>query len=731
MDKQWNARWIADSEFAKLTPIDLYRKELKREERPDHPAGLRNRHMLVRKEFPLDGSLSGAYLDITGDDYYKVYVNGRFVGQGPAQGPPFHYFYNRFNVASFLRQGVNTIAVHVYYHGCICHAYNSGDCRQGLIAELIIDGQAVAATDRTWLYKITEEHGNGETVGYDTQFLEHIDNRIKVRGWKESGFDDSDWKPVWENERDDHVLYAQPTPPLTVYSVRPAAVEELPGEGYRIDFGQELTGQFRLRAIGGAGQVIEIRCGEELLDNGRVRFEMRCNCRYRELWTLSGRDDDELELYDYKAFRYVEVLAGPGIVVDTDSFAAVVRHYPLDETACSFESSDPLLNAIWSTCRNSVKYGSQETYVDCPSREKGQYLGDNTIITHAHVYVAGDLRLFRKSLRDFALLSSRVCPGFMAVASGSYMQEIADYSLQWPLQLLQYYRQSGDLDFLKEMLPAAEGLLGHFESYRRADGLLTNVVDKWNLVDWPETMRDGYDCSLTNPIGDVCHNVLNAFYYGAMRTVNEIRAIVRGSVTDRAQAELARLGAAYVKAFYNGETRLFVDAEDSGHSSLHANALPLWFGLVPQEARASVVDFMREKRLSCGVYMAYFVLQALAEAAEYELIYDLITSRDLHSWGTMLREGATTCFETWSKELKANASLCHPWGSSPIPVLIEHVIGLKPAAPGWTRVSFTPRLPDSLREVRLTFRVPTGTIAFERVGGRMKLTVPDGVAVVC
>ncbi|MDF2671636.1 MAG: alpha-L-rhamnosidase, partial [Paenibacillus sp.] len=656
MEKQWNAAWIMDREFAGLPPINLYHKELdeakRQENRRKHSQQLRNRHMLVRKEFTLSGDLSDAVLDITGDDYYKVYVNGQFLGQGPAQGNHFHYYYNRFAIASFLHPGVNVIAVHVYYHGLICHSYMSGDHRQGVIAELTVGGQAAVKTDHTWSYHITEEYGQGSVIAYDTQFAEHIDNRIKVQGWREIGFDDSSWKEPLEHDQDDHQMYLQPTPPLSVYNRLPSQVLPLEEEGgYRIDFGQEITGQLRLRARGKAGQVVEIRCGEELLDNGRVRYDMRCNCLYQEFWTLSGHEDDELELFDYKAFRYAEVLADPGVILDTESFSAVVRHYPFNEdTVCTFDSSNPLLNAIWSMCSNGVKFGSQENYVDCPSREKGQYLGDNTIITHAHAYLAGDLRLFRKSLQDFAWLASRVCPGIMAVASGSYMQEIADFSFQWPMQLLQYYKQSGDLDFLKEMYPVAENMLLHFEQFRREDGLLCNVTDKWNLVDWPVSMRDGYDCKLSYPIEEGCHNVINAFYYGAMAAVSEIQQLLHGSVASELQRELVKVRAAFIEVFYNGETKLFVDAEGSEHCSLHANALPLLFGLVPEGARESVAALIREKRLSCGVYMSYFVLKALAEAGEYEFIYELITSDDIHSWGNMLKEGATTCFEVWSKD---------------------------------------------------------------------------------
>jgi hypothetical protein len=385
--------------------------------------------------------------------------------------------------------------------------------RQGLIAELAWDGRVRIRTDRSWRVTHTEAYGQGPSIGYDTQYLEMVDNRLASKGWTQPGYDDSDWARAEPAKHADYTLVLQPTPPVSVYEVRPAAVHRQGPGHYLVDFGTELTGQFTMKASGRSGQTIEIRCGEELEQDGfRVRHELRCNCTYREVWTLSGDTGESPDFYDYKAFRYVEV-EGPDEAIDPESFGAVVRHYPLNWSLCQLRTNDEVLNRIWDICKRGVQLGSQEQFVDCPSREKGQYLGDNTVIGHSHLYVSGDARLFRKAIEDFAL-SAKVCPGLLAVAPGNLMQEIADFSMQWPMQLWQYYQFTGDADFLRRMAPVAEGILGYFKAYENADGLLERVTEKWNLVDWPDNLRDGYDFPLTKPVGDGCHNVINAWYYG-------------------------------------------------------------------------------------------------------------------------------------------------------------------------------------------------------------------------
>ena len=718
MQKTWMAKWIVNPNFYGLTPINVFHKEhaapLYKLE--DHRDDLKNRHTFFRKVFDVSDDVETAYIDISADDYYKLYINGIFIGQGPAPAYHFHYNYNRYDISEIVRKGKNVIAVHVYYQGLINRVWNSGDYRQGMIAEIFANGNMVEATDSTWKYQDIKAYGSGETTGYSTQFLENFDSELFPYGWEEMDFNDSQWGNVLENINDDHKLFLQETPPLQVYELRPAEIHELDCGHFLVDFGQEITGQIKMSASGKPGEIIEIRCGEELLDNNlAVRHQMRSNCKYQEFWRLSGRMNDELEFFDYKVFRYVEIISPPG-TINRNSIRAVVRHYPLDESKAQMVSSDSIFNDIWLICRNGVRNCSQEGYLDCPGREKGQYLGDMMITAQSHLYISGDLRLFKKGIRDFAL-SSYICPGLMAVAPGSLMQEFADYSFLWPMQLLIYYKHSGDIEFLKEMYPVAEGMEKYFRKYRRGDGLVSSICDKHNLVDWPANLRDGYDFELKNPGVEGTHNVINALYIGFMEAINEIRTILGIPYED----EVPILKRAFVKAFFDKYTGLFADTEKMSHHSLHSNIFPLLFGIAPDDAKARIVEFLKAKRLSCGVYMAYFYLKALAKCGEYDFIYSIITSKDQNSWYNMIREGATCCFEAWGKDLKWNTSLCHAWASAPIPVFIEDIVGLSPAKTGWEEVNFTPHIPSDIKNFELKITVKTGEIRVKYENSKAKM----------
>ncbi len=350
---------------------------------------------------------------------------------------------------------------------------------------------------------------------------------------------------------------------------------------------------------------------------------------------------------------------------------------PFDEGACTFQSNDDVLNSVFEICKNGVKYGSQDCYTDCPSREKGAYSGDMTVSGPSALWLTGDGRLMKKALED-EMETARICPGLMTVTPGSFMQEIADCSLEFPLRVLKYYELAKDQKLLREAYRICLGMIEYFRKFEREDGILCNLNEKGNLVDWPQNYLDGYDAdaigaNATSAAATRPHNVLNALYVGFLMGVREIAQILG----ERLEVNIGQYVDTFNRVFWSPETGLYVDSEGSSHSALHANMIPLFCGIVPKENQDAVADFMMQKKLACGVRPSYFFLKGLARIGRYDDIYTILTLKDEHSWYNMVREGATTCYEAWGKEQKWNTSLCHPFASSPISIIMEDILGLR------------------------------------------------------
>ena len=145
----FSGTWITDAEMARQTPRPYEARQLQSKKLPPVDKSLRNRHILFRKAFELD-EVKTATLRITADDYYKLYVNGAFVGMGPAAGTTACTYYNEFDVTGFLRKGRNVIAVHTFYQGLVNRVWVSGDNRHGLILDLYADGRKVLASDTSF-----------------------------------------------------------------------------------------------------------------------------------------------------------------------------------------------------------------------------------------------------------------------------------------------------------------------------------------------------------------------------------------------------------------------------------------------------------------------------------------------------------------------------------------------------------------------------------------------------
>jgi hypothetical protein len=258
-----------------------------------------------------------------------------------------------------------------------------------------------------------------------------------------------------------------------------------------------------------------------------------------------------------------------------------------------------------------------------------------------------------------------------------------------------------------------------------------------DIVDWPpaqkdtgwklataEGERDGYDMVEVN-------TVVNAFYYRNLVLLSHIAGII-GYKKDSLKYynESVRLRKVINEKLTDRKKGIYVDGENSSHSSLHANMMALAFDLVPEELRSSVVSFIKSRGMVCSVYGAQYLMEGLYRSGESDYAFSLLTTKSDRGWWNMIRAGSTITLEAWDMKYKPNSDWNHAWGASPANIIPGFMWGIAPLEPGFKKVEIRPQLTNLNLS---TIRVPTirGTIEAEFIkDGKKKLytvTIPGNM----
>ena len=152
--------------------------------------------LMARRSIDLHGSAASARLHITAADRYLLYVNGKYLGRGPARSDPRWKSYDTYDVASHLRTGHNVIAVLAYHYGC--RNNYTRDARAGLFVQLetsASDGsEQVIGTGGDW--RVRPARGwdrDVSPINVSVGVTEVYDANVDPPYWVEAEFDDSNW----------------------------------------------------------------------------------------------------------------------------------------------------------------------------------------------------------------------------------------------------------------------------------------------------------------------------------------------------------------------------------------------------------------------------------------------------------------------------------------------------------------------------------------------------------
>ena len=152
-----------------------------------------------RKKISLDQKPTQFIIHISGDNRYKLFVNGTMVSFGPARGDIYNWNFETVDIAPYLQQGSNILSAVVW---------NFGEERQeaqisyqtAFILQGNSDKEKIVNTDKSWL--CTQDSAYSPLMPsliytyYAAGPTEKIDYHHFPSGWMETNLNESSWKPA-------------------------------------------------------------------------------------------------------------------------------------------------------------------------------------------------------------------------------------------------------------------------------------------------------------------------------------------------------------------------------------------------------------------------------------------------------------------------------------------------------------------------------------------------------
>ncbi len=634
-----------------------------------------------------------AYLSVWHN--YELYLNGKLIGKGQAYHYPQYSYYNAFDVtASIRKNGQNLFAL-------MAHWYGGGQGRvagsPGFLMKTVIeylDGSLeIIGTDKSWkqtrvdAWLDGQPSRNGEGVGY----VDRIDASKLLENWNLPAFDDRSWENAVEIGPHPVAPWIGELQPdltrLIEKEMVPLSVKHLGAGKYVIDLGKVWAGVPKITFTGGkSGEVISMHGGYTLETDGSVSLKQNQSTNLNYYFLLNGQKA-VFQPFVYFGMRYFQVDNAP-CPLTTENVRFITRHYELDPTRSDFESSDTMLNEVWGLMKHTLLLGEQEQFVDTPTREKGAFLGDGWAQGVPAMTTLGDRAFNLRVMLEFLDSQDQYWPDGRLNAvypNVDRKRDIPDYTQSYLVWVWDYYQQTGDVQFLRDNYTKIRKIAEYVDTYRNdSTGLIYDLAGgaggyKFGIIDWPPSMRYGYDISTS------ARTVICAYAYADFDIVSKVAEVLGNEKDQVLYRDKALSMRNAINKYLLNDKGVFVDGlyndhTASSHLSQHANMLPMALGIVPLENKDSVVKAIKDHKMSVGMVTVRWLPEALGKAEEGKHLLELYTNPAWDGWAQTLSKGGTATWEAWDSDLRGE-SLSHPWGTAGLLGIQQYILGIETIKP--------------------------------------------------
>lgn len=678
---------------------------------------------------------------------YLLTVNGAVVARGPVRANPRKQPYDDLDLAPHLRAGRNVIAALAWRYGGAMPWYLpptelSNDVARGAFVFEADLGDRWILSDEQWRGTVLDGWSATHSLGFVAgRGLETVDARSLPPDWLD--LEPSGSSCVWPAVVLRRALTTgepgnprPPTYPIGPFGPRPITwptttrIELVDrGDGGHVA-DRIVVGALAVDVDGPAGATVAVRSAEFVDPAGRpAPTEYDAGVTF----TLDGtrRILGSLDTY---GLRGALVDAPDGVVVH--GLSVDERLHPVVGDA-SFRCSDDDLNQIWAVGRRTVSICSMDAYLDCPTREQRAWTGDSVVHQMVDLTTNADWSLARWHPR---MAASPRPDGMLPMACAGDAEQadftiIPDWALHWVHSVWNLYRYVGDHDEVATLLPVVEGVLRWFEPFCDDDGVPTDVY-AWVIIDWSSVYTEGVSAALCGLWG---RGLLELAEMAAWLG-DEGRAAWARRTHDRLRAGFERL--------WDEQRQRYIDSylpgQDRPMASQHGQAAAIVGDLAPRErwdrlvevvtaeedlvdASFSVADgpsllhddvrvggdFLRSGHpdpwwdtgrqvVRAQPFFRYVVHDALVAAGRADLI-----AHQCLDWTRALERCDSSLTETWY-----GGTVSHGWSATPTRDLVQRVLGVTPAEPGFAVADVSPAL-GGLAWAEGTVPTPHGMLSVE------------------
>ena len=693
--KNWQGAWISDRNDINYKPAPYFRKEFKTTKKIQS---------------------ARAYIAVGG--LYELYINGDKIGNHRLD-PMYTRFdrrnlYVTYDVTSQLQNGNNAIGVLLgngwYNHQSIgVWDFHNAPWRNrpAFCLDLKItymDGSMeTIATGLDW------KTSSGPVIFNSIYTAEHYDARLEDDGWNKPSFDDSEWERVIYRSAPSKVVSAQQLHPIRNVETIPAkTVKKMDDSTYLFDFGRNIAGVTKINVSGDEGTIVKIKHGERLYKNGYIdmtnidvyyRGDRDADPFQTDLLILSGKKEDEfMAKFNYKGFRYAEVVSNKPLSLDINSLTAYFMHSDVPAVG-EIKTSNPLIDKLWWATNNAYLSNLMGYPTDCPQREKNGWTGDGHFAIETALYNFDAITVYEKWLADHRdeQQPNGVLPDIVPTGGWGYG---TDNGLDWtstiaiiPWEIYMFY---GDSKLLADCYENIKRYVDYVD--RTSSGHLTT----WGRGDWVP-VKSRSDKELTSSV----------YFYVDTKILARAAKLFGKQEDYIYYSDLSeKIKNAINAKFLDRTTGIYAGGTQTELS------VPLQWGVVPDDLVQKVADNLARKveeagfHLDVGVLGAKALLNALGRNGHIEAAYKVAVQDTYPSWGWWIVNGATTLLENWDLQAERDISDNHMMFGEIGGWFFKGLGGIypDPDQPGFKNIILRPNFIRGLKQFEAKHKSPYGMI---------------------